>query len=416
MNASVLILKFIIMRKLIMNITEFTDSACLCLKDQCFTDSTIYINYRRYWNGFLKSNDADAEFSSQIVSDYLIRKCGRNLLLEEPSALPLKEYRIRHAFQSLSYFYNFQSMPGTSMVSAIVRIKLSEFDNLCLNSYIDHIKDLDYSQNSLKYAYNTIHNYLVAYPLADICDSHLLDYFKSLFRLSKQTARSMMKVLKLFLCYCHEKGFIGLDYSPLFPSNKLRSHTEIPSVYTPEEVFQLLEYIRNSGSANKRRNYAIAVLIAVYGFRAGDIMKMKLPDIDWENETIHVVKPKTKQLLIHKLTRHTGNALADYQLDERPGGKSENVFLKSDGFEISAVTISTMIFMAFTNSGIDINGRKHGSHSLRHSLASNMLSNDTSILAISKTLGHACVDTTRIYSKVDVNHLRLCGLEVPRYE
>ena len=192
---------------------------------------------------------------------------------------------------------------------------------------------------------------------------------------------------------------------------------EIPSVYTPEEVFQFLEYIRNSGSGNKRRNYAIAVLISVYGFRAGDIMKMKLPDIDWENVTIRVVQSKTKQLLIHKLTSHTGNALADYLLNERPEGMSENVFLKSDGSEIkSSVTISTMIFTAFTNSGIKINGRKHGSHSLRHSLASNMLSNDTGILEISKTLGHACVDTTRIYSKVDINHLRLCGLEVPRYE
>lgn len=121
-----------------------------------------------------------------------------------------------------------------------------------------------------------------------------------------------MKVLKRFLYYCHEIGFIGLDCSLLFPSNKLRSHTEIPSVYTPEEVFQLLEYIRNSGSANKRRNYAIAALIAVYGFRVGDIMKMKLSDIDWENETISVVQSKTKQLLTHKLTCHTDNALADY--------------------------------------------------------------------------------------------------------
>jgi integrase/recombinase XerD len=402
---------------LIMNITELTESACLCLKDQCFTDSTIYINYRWHWNGFLKSTDANAEFGFQIVSDHLIRKYGRNLLLEEPSALPLKEYRIRHAFQSLIYFYNFQSMPGTSMVSATVRIELSQFDNLCLNSYIDHVKDLDYSQNTLKYVYNTIHNYLVVYPLADICDSQLLDYFKSLSGLSKQTARSKMKVLKRFLCYCLEMGFIGLDCSLLFPSNKLRSHTEIPSVYTPEEVFQLLEYLRNSGSTNKRRNYAIAVLIAVYGFRAGDIMNMKLSNIDWENELIHVVQSKTKRLLMHKLTCHTGNALADYLLNDRPGGRSEYVFLKGDGSEIeSAVTISTMIFTSFTNSGISINGRKHGSHSLRHSLASNMLSNDTGILEISKTLGHACVDTTRIYSKVDINHLRLCGLEVPLYE
>jgi len=400
-----------------MNITKLTESAFRCLKDQCFTDSTIYINYLRYWNGFIKSADTDAEFNLQIVSDYLIQKHGRNLLLEEPSGLPLKEYRVRRAFQSLIYFNNFQSIPGTSMASAVVRIKLSEFDNLCLNSYIDHVKDLDYSQNSLKYTYNTIHNYLVAYPLTNICDSHLLGYFMSLSDLSKQTARSKMKVLKRFLCYCYEMGFIGLDYSQLFPSNKLRSYTEIPSVYTPEEVFQLLEYIRNSGCTNKKRNYAIAVLIAVYGFRAGDIMKMKLSDIDWENETIRVVQSKTKQLLMHKLNCHAGNALADYLLNKRSECRSKNIFLKDDGSEIkSSITISTMIFTAFTNSHINTSGRKHGSHSLRHSLASNMLSNDTGIMEISKTLGHTCVDTTRIYSKVDINHLRLCELEVPRYE
>ncbi|MBE1556137.1 tyrosine-type recombinase/integrase [Sporosarcina limicola] len=208
-----------------------------------------------------------------------------------------------------------------------------------------------------------------------------------------------------------------MDYSPLFPSNKLRSHTEIPSVYTPEEIFQLLEYIRNSGYTNKRRNYAIAVLIAVYGFRAGDIKEMKLSDIDWQNETIRVDQSKTKQRLVHKLTCHTGNALAEYVLKERPEGTSEKVFLKGDGFEIkSSVTISTMIFIAFIDSGININGRKHGSHSLRHSLASNMLSNGAGILEISKTLGHASVDTTRIYSKVNITRLRLCELEVPRHE
>ena len=400
-----------------MSITKLTDSACCRLKDEDFTDSTIYINYRRHWNSFLKSTDAEAEFGVQIVSDYLIQKFGRNLLLDEPSTLQLKAYRIRYAFHSLIYFYNFQSMPGTSMALSIVRINLSGFDNWCLNSYSDHLKDLDYSPNSLKYCYNTIHNYLVSYTLEDICDKHLLDYFKSLSHLSKQTTRSMMKELKRFLCYCHEKDFISRDYSLLFPSNKLRSHTEIPSVYTPAELFKLLEYIRNSSSGNKKRNYAIVILITTYGFRAGDIMKMKLSDVDWENENISVIQSKTKQLLVHKLTSYAGNALIDYLLNERLEGKSENIFLKSDGSEIkSSVTISIMIFMTFINSGITINCRKHGSHSLRHSLASNMLSNDTSILEISKILGHTSVNTTRIYSKVDIKHLRLCELEVPHYE
>ena len=58
-----------------MNITELVDSACRCLKDQCFTDLTIYSNYRWYWNGLLKSIDSAAEFSFQI------RNSGQSVLV-----------------------------------------------------------------------------------------------------------------------------------------------------------------------------------------------------------------------------------------------------------------------------------------------------------------------------------------------
>lgn len=75
-----------------------------------------------------------------------------------------------------------------------------------------------------------------------------------------------------------------------------------------------------------------------------------------------------------------------------------------------------MVAYAFICSGIELKGRKHGSHSIRHSLASNMLSADVDILTISKVLGHSSADTTRVYAKVDIPHLRLVGLEVPAYE
>ncbi|GAB2541441.1 tyrosine-type recombinase/integrase [Gracilibacillus alcaliphilus] len=400
-----------------MKTTILIDNACNCLEKQLFTKSSIYINYRWHWNRFIKSIYFETEFNLQSINNYLIHKCGRNLLLEDPSVLPVKEYRIRHAFHSLIYYFNYQSMPGTSMEGSSIRKKLSNFDKICLDSYMEHIKELEYSPNSQRYAYNTVHTFLTTCSLLDISDGLLLQYFYSLSDLSKQTVKSKLKVLKRFLVYCNKKEYIYSDYSPLFPSNKHRNHTEIPSVYTPEEIFQLLDYIRYSGGINPKRNYAIALLIALYGFRAGDIWNMKISDIDWESETICIVQSKTKQLLTHKFNGYSGNALTDYLLNKRSAFTSEKVFLKADGSELgSAVTISTMISNAFISSGININGRKHGSHSLRHSLASNMLSNDTGIMEISKTLGHASVDTTRIYSKVDFNHLRLCELEVPTYE
>lgn len=108
--------------------------------------------------------------------------------------------------------------------------------------------------------------------------------------------------------------------------------------------------------------------------------------------------------------------LAHYLLDERPESEDNHVFLKQDGTKLADRSVSPMVAYAFICSGIELKGRKHGSHSIRHSLASNMLAADVDILTISKVLGHSSVATTKAYAKVDIPHLRLVGLEVPDYE
>ena len=143
---------------------------------------------------------------------------------------------------------------------------------------------------------------------------------------------------------------------------------------------------------------------------------LQLEHIDWGSGIIRVLQSKTGDLVEHQMTEAAGNSLADYLLNERPTSEDPHVFLRRDGMPMNKTSISTMISGGFVNSGININGRKHGSHSLRHSLASNMLAEGEGILTISKTLGHGSVDSTRIYTKVDIGHLRLCELEVPAHE
>jgi len=46
--------------------------------------------------------------------------------------------------------------------------------------------------------------------------------------------------------------------------------------------------MKNLDTPNHKRNYAMAVLMASYGFRASDILKMELADINWEISTIIV--------------------------------------------------------------------------------------------------------------------------------
>ena len=74
--------------------------------------------------------------------------------------------------------------------------------------------------------------------------------------------------------------------------------------------------------------------------------------------------------------------------------------------------VNTMISVtnALKGAGIDIKNRKHGPHALRHSLASNMLSNNTPLPTISNVLGHKSTATTQIYLKIDINNLAKCAL------
>ena len=203
----------------------------------------------------------------------------------------------------------------------------------------------------------------------------------------------------------------------LFPKYRNCEGLNIPSSFTSDEIRKLLYYIKNSNTLNQKRNYAMAVLMVSYGFRTSDIMKLELVDINWEASSITFTQSKTKGLITHGLTPEAGNSLIYYLLEERPETSCQRVFVKRDGHAIgSSSTVSNIISNFFITSSINIGKRRHGSHSLRHSLASAMIKDGIGIFEISKVLGHSCVDTSRIYTKIDIESLKLCELEVPCYE
>lgn len=65
-------------------------------------------------------------------------------------------------------------------------------------------------------------------------------------------------------------------------------------------------------SAVGKRDYAILLCIAVYGWRAGDIRNIRLEDIDWKNNKISFIQQKTKVPAEYPILPVVGNAIADY--------------------------------------------------------------------------------------------------------
>ena len=394
-----------------MVIKQLLENAELWLKEHGYAEKTIYSNYVRFWNAFVKSTDESNEFSESLIVTYLIDKCGRNILNENHSYLPSEEYRAHRAFRSIIEFYTTATISGTSMVGASIRQILPESENLILEKYMDHVTNLDYTLKTKSVTYGIVHHYLRFCPLSTINHDQVIEYFDNFEGLSKITIQSKLAVLKRFHKYCFNQGFLNTDFGTLFPSSRRWKDLEIPSVYTSEEISLLLNYLKNNGE-NRKRNYAIGLLGAVYGFRSGDIVKMKLSDIDWDKGLINIIQSKTKKPIEHCLIPQTGNALTEYILEERPDSRKLNIFLKQNADELKPISVSTIIRTAFIHSNIVINGRKQGAHSLRHSLAFNMLASNAGILEVSKALGHVSTNSTKVYTKVDIPNLRLCELEV----
>ena len=83
---------------------------------------------------------------------------------------------------------------------------------------------------------------------------------------------------------------------------------------------------------------------------------------------------------------------------------------------LSAPTLHSIVHQYMQLAGINVpDGKKHGPHALRHSLASALLEENIPLPIISEVLGHKTTDTTSVYLKIDINSLRHCALDVSEY-
>lgn len=174
------------------------------------------------------------------------------------------------------------------------------------------------------------------------------------------------------------------------------------------ELSQILDYIDRESAMGKRR-YAILLLGAVTGLRAGDIAALKFSEIDWRTGSIRLVQSKTKKPLLLPLTFDVGNALQDYILNARPMVASERVFLntKAPHATVSSGTVITTLADCKRNAGLSPYG---GFHSLRRMVGRNMSVAGIPVTTIAQVLGHTELNSTKQYISLDSHHLKTCAL------
>ena len=249
--------------------------------------------------------------------------------------------------------------------------------------------------------------------LSRLCAGDVVKFVqRQALRLALKRAKLMTTALRSFLRYARYCGDITLDLAAAVPVVANWSMTSIPRAIPVEQVRQLLGSI-DRHTAIGRRDYAILLLLARLGLRAGEVASLELDDIDW-NTGQFSVRSKGGQRNDLPLTAEVGTAIAAYLRQGRPQSTSRRVFLRAKapirGF-IGVSGIGSIVRHSLERAGIK--SPTKGTHQFRHGLATDMLRQGATLEEIGELLGHCHPQTTKIYTKVDFNALRTLALPWP---
>jgi len=226
----------------------------------------------------------------------------------------------------------------------------------------------------------------------------------------RRSAQLMTVALRSFLDFLLQEGRVSANLANVVAAVAGWRLSELPRYLEPAQVEQLLSSCDRTTKVG-RRDYAILLLLARLGLRAGEVTGLTLEDVDWLRGQL-LVRGKGARLDRLPLVRDVGPAIADYLQNGRPRCSCRRLFVQCkapyDGFPSSA-TICSMVGRVLERARVD--APFHGAHLLRHSLATGMLRNGASLSQIGQVLRHQQTATTEIYAKVDLGALR--GLAQP---
>lgn len=219
-------------------------------------------------------------------------------------------------------------------------------------------------------------------------------------------AKQCTTALRMFLRFLIAEGRCRASLLGAIP---VLAHWRLSSLprYLPAEDIERLIGSCDLSSPVGKRDRAILLLLARLGLRAGDIVHLRLQDIDWKGAWIQVSGKSRRQTRL-PLSQEVGLAIAAYLQEGRPLARSDALFLRCRApFRAlrSHCAVSVLVDSAIRRAGIKRPARG-AAHLLRHSAASSMLRQGASLQDISTVLRHRSVETTQIYAKVDVKALQ----------
>jgi site-specific recombinase XerD len=375
----------------------------------CYTQNRID-KYRSLWKHgilrYMKDNNLSCYTSS--LGQQFIRECIPIENIRHEDQERIRSVQVLDDLMNLGYIRKRSIKPvnyplygdiGLQMKKLISHLQSSRRSSITIRNY-QH-----YCSNLLCYL-----NRLGVYTLKDVSERHILEFIST----TANNKVNVVSCLRVLFRFWFENHITENDFENIFKNYKWVRQEKIPSFFTVDEVRTIEASIDRSSGVGKR-NYAMLLLASRLGLRASDIALLQFSNIDWEKNEIRIIQNKTGNPISLPLLSDVGNAIIDYLKHGRFKSESQHVFISSRAPYISAnkSIVCSAIQEVISKSKVNTDGRRHGPHSLRHSLACCLLKKEVPLPVISETLGHTRTDTTMLYLRVDLNSLMKCALTVP---
>ena len=231
---------------------------------------------------------------------------------------------------------------------------------------------------------------------------------------SKRTQADLCTAVRGFLRFLHVTGRLKVDLSGAVLGPRVRRDTYPPRALPWPDVQRILRGVERTTPVG-RRDYALLLMMSVYGCGAGEIIRLGLTDIDWRAGTVRLRRPKTGVQILLPLLPAVARALSDYLCHARPvHAPTRTVFVRmiSPHVALSASSAVRHILCRWA-ARAGVRADFLGSHALRHAHACRQMELGTPPKLIGDILGHRDPQSTAAYLRVATRKLRELALSVP---
>ena len=219
--------------------------------------------------------------------------------------------------------------------------------------------------------------------------------------------------IRAFLRFLATEGVVPAGLKGAVPSVRTWLHSSLPRHISATEVERVIKACDLSTPWGLREQ-AVVILIARLGLRAGEVVRLKLDDLDWTEGRLIVRAGKNHRERALPLSTEVGDAIVAYLRRARRRSSHRELFLSwrpPFGPLRSSVSITNLVGTVLKRAGIKVH--RPGAHVLRHTLATGMVRQGVTFKEIADVLGHQSLVSTGIYAKLDLGSLEKVALPWP---